>query len=895
MPVFTIQTPAGKQLDIEAPDKATALSGAQQWHAQQQPSVVSGDAPSEAPPARTIPFGVDAARSHGYSDEEIVNHLAERNLVPDFKIKAARDAGYSPTEILNYLSPQPSGVVDSLRQGTADVMNGVGQTMETHLGNGPVGTWLQDTGKSVAPENYTPAPIIDKSGVHPSNIPAWLAKQAPAAAGVILAAGMAPEALGAAGAVGAGAGAGWLMSAGNAAKEAAVNRTGDPNATPTTADVTRGDLTAAGQSVVGALPVTRYLSGAGTLAKTGTAGAVAALKKLTGTATAQSAASAGQDVVGQVGQSIATPGGVHVDPTQVADSAAGGALTGTLFGGRNAARETLNAAKYRNITPDLQEAATQFANRMQSAADGANLKAGVIGGGAALRTGAEVFNKAAAAVHDELSDAVTDLRSRVSLPTDADNILNAAQRGQQPSAKDYAALTSAVQGDPQAANVMNLVRQAHVADIVKDTGSLSDKKFVGGASSLPTLLNAHTAEKAGLTALMAGAAIEGGAGHLISYSPEAIAALAGVAGAARIADKLTGARSPAGRFVDNFADGQTPVRLNVTQPQQPAPVVRPGPTGPRIAPAATPWGPPPPSPQTVSPQQKQQIIANAMPLLKQLAATNKPQPVPLTAGAPMAGGPGTPPMIPPAIKAQMDARANIAKLAAAQAEPQAPAPSPDPAINPLALPSNITGPASTLMRGAALAQKLRAAQARDVPASAPAIEPLALPKNVTGPAANIMRGAALAQKLRDGGVPENTQAAAQSPEPVSVSKADGMVSVDNGAGKVPVAPYANLSVPEAASRILADARAANVPIKNAAAFLTKTISLLNTVRDKVQGVTQAVPSIPAVEVARFEGVKTQKQAAAYRDHLKREYPQAADALDRVFSDDAIAGQWAQKR
>jgi len=819
---------------------------------------VSGDAPPAAAPAVAKTFNISPAqvaqaRAAGYSDQEIVDHLSP--LAPE-KFVAAQRAGYSPTEILEHLAPQPSGVLDSLREGATEALSGVANTLDVHGLSGTVSDKLKSAANYVAPASYTPAPIIDKGGVHPGNIPAWLAKQAPAAAGVILAASMAPEALGAAGAVGAGAGAGWLMSAGDAAKQAAANRTGDANAAPSTADVMRGDLTAAGQSVVGALPVTRYLSGAGTLAKTGAAGAVSALKKLAGTAAAQGAAGAGQDAVGQVGQSVATLGGVHVDPTQVADSAAGGALTGALFGGRNAARETLNAAKYRAITPDLQEAATQFANRMQQAADGANLKAGVIGGGAALRTGADVFNKATAAVHDELSDAVTDLRSRVSLPTDAENILNAAQRGQQPSAKDYATLTSAVQGDPQAANVMNLVRQAHVADIVKDTGSLSDKKFVGGASSLPTLLNAHTAEKAGLAALMAGAAIEGGAGHLITYSPEAIAALAGVAGAARIADKLTGARSPAGRFVENFADGQTPVRLNAPQPQQPAPVVRPGPTGPRIAPAATPWGPLPPSPQTgfMSPQQKQQMVANAMPLLKQLAATNKPQPVPLTAGAPMAGGPGTPPMIPPAIKAQMDARVNIAKLAAAQAEPQAaPTPSPEPAMNPLSLPSSITGPA-----------------------------------------ANIMRGAALAEKLRNGNAP-GPEAAAQQPQPVAVTKTGGMASVDNGAAKLPIAPYANLSVPEAASRILADARAANVPIKNAAAFLTKTISLLSTVRDKAQAVTQAVPTIPAVEVARFEGVKTQKQAAAYRDHLKREYPQAASALDRVFSDDAIAGQWAQKR
>ena len=89
--------------------------------------------------------------------------------------------------------------------------------------------------------------------------------------------------------------------------------------------------------------------------------------------------------------------------------------------------------------------------------------------------------------------------------------------------------------------------------------------------------------------------------------------------------------------------------------------------------------------------------------------------------------------------------------------------------------------------------------------------------------------------------------------------------------------------------------AANIPISDAGAFLAKTIGVLGTLRDKVQAVTQAAPSIPAVEVARFEGIKTQKDAAAYRDYLKREHPAASDALDRVFSNDAIAGQWSQKR
>lgn len=39
MPVFTIETPAGQKLDIEANDEATAISGAQKWHADNSSAV----------------------------------------------------------------------------------------------------------------------------------------------------------------------------------------------------------------------------------------------------------------------------------------------------------------------------------------------------------------------------------------------------------------------------------------------------------------------------------------------------------------------------------------------------------------------------------------------------------------------------------------------------------------------------------------------------------------------------------------------------------------------------------------------------------------------------------------------------------------------------------------
>ena len=826
MPVYSIQVPSGQTLDIQADTPDAAMAGAQQWHAQQQ----------------------------------------------------------------------PSGVLDNLPEGGAEAIGGVGKTIEAFTGKGPVGTALQNAGKSMAPANYVPANLIDDSGVHPSNVLPWLARRAPSALAALGAAAVAPEALGTAGAISAAAGAGTLMSAGNEAQSAATNRTGNQNETPSTGDLIRGGATSAAENLVGALPVTRLLPGAGTLAQTGAAGVIGALRKLAGTAALEGTAGAGANTVGQVGQSVGTPGGIKIDPTQVADAAAGNAITGGALAALPAARASLNAAKYSAITPDLQPAATQFANRMQQAADGANLNAGVIGGGAALRTGAEAFNKASAAVNNELSDAVSDLRSRIQLPTGANNVLDAAMSGLQPSARDYATLSQAVQGDPQADNVMNLVRQAHVADIVQNTGTLTDKKFVGGLSSIPTALNAHSAGKSALAA-MGGAALEGGVGHVMAYSPTVLTALAGGAVAARLADRLTGARAPAGRFVSNFADGTTPVRLPQPAPQvSQAPSVSPtSPTGPKVPLAPSPWGSGPATPPS---------------------------------GPPVAGGS----MIPPAVQAQMAARATLQKLSAANAPPVV---APAATVNPLALPRNITGPAASIMRGAAMAAKLKAdalgqsAATSEVNASPFIQQKIGNAANVPTPAAakymsSAVRGANVLAKLQSD--PEATAAnkaaakaqlnaataaakAATIPakpavnEPLQitgVTKSDGNVGVKTSEDEyvVPRSPYANLVPSAAAQQFLADAQNGGTAVTYRQGFVNATVRKITDIRNRAAAVAKEVqgvnPNATAAQfaneiAAQFEGVSNQKDAINHREWLKRQMPQAAAALDRHFSDEAIKG------
>ena len=316
------------------------------------------------------PDQIAQARAAGYSDPEIVQHLSAQ--APQ-QFDTALKAGYSPTEILQHFAPEQSGIVDNARQGAADAISGVGNTMEQYLGKGPVGTWLQQEGKSIAPANFVPSPLVDSSGVHPSNILKSLAYMAPggaaAAAGGTLALAAAPEAALAAPFLGATA-VGTAMSAGDAAKAAAVKRTGDPDAVPNAADKLRGAAVSTAQSALQAVPMGRYLAPGksavanAVIGNTGVRGVLDAGKKALTTAGEQAVSSGAANVVGQVGQSVGTPGGVSVDPTQVANAAAMGGVGGGAFAAKRALPEALDAAKFSGITSDLKPAATQFANRM---------------------------------------------------------------------------------------------------------------------------------------------------------------------------------------------------------------------------------------------------------------------------------------------------------------------------------------------------------------------------------------------------------------------------------------------------------------------------------------------------------------------------------------------------
>lgn len=804
------------------------------------------------------PDKITEARKAGYTDDEIVQHLSTQ--APD-KFGAALKEGYTPSEILQHIAPQPSGFIDSAKQGAADVVGGVGRTIAAHLGEGPVGTLLQNAGNAIAPADFKQAPLIDSNGIHPSNIPARLVQMAPSMTAALIAARATPGPWWAK--LAGGAGAGFLMGAGDAAQTAADTRTGTPNSPITGADLVRGDLTSAAASAAAAAPITRFFPGSGVVGATGAKGVVDALKRYATNAGMQGAATGASDAITQAGQTVGTKGGLNVNPAKVADAAAGGAVTGGLFGGNNLARESLNATKYSGITPELRPAATQFANRIQQAAGDENLNAGRVFAGGAQRAGAEAFNKAHSAVQSELGSAVDDLKSRVTLPVDANNVINSALKGQQPSAHDYATLENAVRGDPQADNVMNLLRQAHVADIVKNTGSLSEGKFSGGITgAVGAQLTGEHAAKTALVGL-GGAAFEGGAGHLIAYSPEIMGALAAAKTMASMADHITGARAPAGRFVKGFADGSTPVRAVV--PQAPAPVApivnRVGPTGPSVPLPATPWGVQRAAP-AVTPtlpkvlptewlnkmranydaQEAAKAQVNASPYIEQKVGSAGNVPTPAAAKE-MAKAVSAANVL---AKLQSDPAAQAEEKVAAKEE-------------------------AARTKATAKAAVISAKAAAKAPAiSAPNNAPLDLPSFL------------------------RSQAAAEPPALTKVTKANGKIGTEHTADEyvVPSSPYAHLVPSEAAKKILADAQAGPSPPKYPAGFQKGIIRNLSAIRDRASAAASEVPGLNAKAIAaQFEGVDNQKDAIRHRDWLKKQMPQAAAALDKFFTDADIKSIW----
>jgi hypothetical protein len=568
MPVYTIETPGGHKLDIEAADQPTAIKGAQEWYSQ------NGSA--------------------------------------------------------------ASGIGDALRQGVANVGSGVGETLK-QTGIAPsVGSAMQSGAQSIAPSQAPDTALVKDGSVQPSNIPRAIAEQAPGLAASLAAAKIAAR-LAPGGLIGktvAGLGAGALAAAGmtfgNRAKENAAERTGDPNAEPNTADKTRAGLTEAAIAPLNMLSVNKFLPGSGKVVGTGLKGAGQAITSMATRVGENAVAGAGQSAVGDVGRTIGTDKGISIDPEKAANAALTSGVTAGALATPKALSDVRGAVRDRAFGGENAEATTQVANRIQKQAENDSRN---------LKNTKDAFSSVTAAkdeIKSELQSELQGLKQRNDLSLDTTNALDRALSGTATKV-DFSHIADTTAQDPSSARVVALARQAGVMNKLLGQGVVENGDFKGGIAAK---IGRHT----GINPVKVAAVTGGGlVAHGLFpafgiYSAPAVSALGGGWALARGIDRLSGARSPANRFVEKFANGSG-VRPDVVTPAT-APSAPGSPTGPKIAPMPpSPWGYEQPPSATPDPKQliqqmrmlevarnanRKQTVDDAMPSLRQLAATAQP-------------------------------------------------------------------------------------------------------------------------------------------------------------------------------------------------------------------------------------------------------------------------------
>lgn len=442
-----------------------------------------------------------------------------------------------------------TGLVAGLRHGLSNLVAGPAETLKQYAG---VDNAAGDKAKEFFnTKNVQHAPVLDKNGLHVGNLPQAMAEGAPGMAADIAAARVASKIpmVGRFAALPAGVASYLLRTRGQAALERAGNRTGEENAVPNTEDKTAALATGAVEAIPQALGIGRFLPGA-RAASTGLRGVGEAVGNAAKTVGVTGAAGGATDLVSQIGATLGTPGGVQVDPLRSLDAGITSGVTGGLLKTPRTVADAATAIKYRGITPELEPAAARVANRVVQAAEGKLSdpeKAGV------------AVKRAEAGIKTELADAITDLKTRVTLDADATNAFDAVKDSNRPTKAELGHIERVVRGDPRAQNILELTRDVHALDVLKRTGVFNGDKFTGGISSgvqKVTGVNPHMALKTAGAAL----AVDAFGSHLIAQSPTALAVLLGTVGAARATDKLTGARSPANRFVNRFSDPSQGVR-----------------------------------------------------------------------------------------------------------------------------------------------------------------------------------------------------------------------------------------------------------------------------------------------------------------------------------------------
>lgn len=301
MPVFTIETPAGKRLTIQADDEQTALQGAQEWHAQNAQQTDTSLSGAVRQGASDIASGVGSTLKNftGATDAADVAKGIGAGLKQD---------GYqsASAEFAKTLDPSliPRGLVEQLPGLATDVLSA------TALGK--------------------------------------LTKFAKLGAGL--------------GRVAGGVGSFGARTLGPEAEARAAYRTGDANATPTDEDKTYAVGSTGVQALINQAGLSRFLSPRA-VTGVGAKGVAQSAARVGEKALAEGITETAQDVVSQTGQTINTPKGLDINPQQALAGGVLGAAGGGTFATARGAKDAMAAVRMRDLG-GFEQQATSVANRL---------------------------------------------------------------------------------------------------------------------------------------------------------------------------------------------------------------------------------------------------------------------------------------------------------------------------------------------------------------------------------------------------------------------------------------------------------------------------------------------------------------------------------------------------
>lgn len=305
MPIYTIKTPSGQKLDIEANTEADAMTGAQEWHARNVTNKTD--------------TSITGALSQGASDlVSGVGKTVKEYIAPETG-KAVQDAGKSVA------NPKYKPALESFSN----------------------------------PEDGTENHVLGRDW---SKLPRALVEQAPGAATDIIAT-MALKKLGPLAQAAGGVGSYLVRNAGNEAQKRAEGRTGDMTTEPTAEDKAIGIGSTAAQAALNQLALGKLINPA-KVTGVGAAGVAQAAGNVAKGAIAEGTTNAAQDAISQAASTAGTNDGLRVDPRSMVDNAIIGGVGGGLVSGGKAAKASIAAVRFRDVGDDLAPHSAAAANRL---------------------------------------------------------------------------------------------------------------------------------------------------------------------------------------------------------------------------------------------------------------------------------------------------------------------------------------------------------------------------------------------------------------------------------------------------------------------------------------------------------------------------------------------------